>query len=290
MESEIKLGQYPFKSGDKRAHTVFEIYNHLGGLIDNPAFKGKNRSEIYSYITSQIRKAESYFDTKTNLLYHGVYHSVYESTYDAISTAKTLRGGNARLASHLTIEGIVAIPVAAAYHDTGYIFGAEENCNHAARMPIHVEQSIKAAQSGLEEIKCPDSLNLERIKILVTAGIHGTHFPYTLEKHQEFLELVKDLNPKEKKEAQIVRLSVQLADLGGQISRVNYLDHLKNLRKEIDDYTEGLGTQMIGFDHQIEEKAKQFCRDHAVSTAGKTANAFFGTDHNMFANEWHKKL
>ena len=98
------------------------------------------------------------------------------------------------------------------------------------------------------------------------------------------------LSQEDRKEAQIVRLAVQFADLGGQTARVDQNpEGLRRLRDEMNACTPNMGTKIIGKDErEIEEKRKQFLEFVVEKTVGKTGNAFFGTSDHSFAREWHK--
>lgn len=96
--------------------------------------------------------------------------------------------------------------------------------------------------------------------------------------------------PWEKKEAIIVGLTVQLADLGGQISRVDYLPILlKQLRAEINCANPGMGTTIIGEDHELAQKCGDFTKAVVLPTVGKTANAFFGKN-NSLTKIWESRV
>lgn len=111
-----------------------------------------------------------------------------------------------------------------------------------------------------------------------------------MERKLEMKQLLDVLPKEERKEGVIVGLSVQLADLGGQTTRVDYFPALvKKLREEMDSANPGVGTAIIGQDHELVEKCRGFTKAVVIPTVGKSANAFFGKN-NTFSKIWRERL
>lgn len=227
---------------------------------------------------------------RANLFYHLKDHGLYQAGYDAASITKTILNINTHLRDNLSIEGAIAIPIASIYHDIGYVSADPNTENYASLTPVHVTESMKAYSQALQQNPLPDFLDTEKAIRLGENGIHHTFFPHTEKVRIESNSMLKDLSASERKEAMIIRLSVQLADLGGQVARPDYYPYLvKDLRRELDASGLCSGLAIIGSDDELLKKAQNFSRTFVLPTVGKTANAFFGKE-NSFSKIWHQLL
>ncbi|MEK7186297.1 MAG: hypothetical protein AAB675_02955 [Patescibacteria group bacterium] len=297
--NRVEVEHYPFRMKEDPRIVGREIFSQINTLFENPMFSDTKRDLSYN-LFFHFQNASNMFCEESemrergypnaNLFYHDRDHSVFQATYDALAITQAVLTENNHLASHLTPEGIFSIPLGSIYHDTGFVYGANLDESFAGRNSIHVEKSIKAAEEAIDQIGIPRCLNLDKVKKLVTIGIQGTHFPYDAERREEGRKLLGQLSQEDRKEAQIVRLAVQFADLGGQTARVDQNpEGLRRLRDEMNACTPNMGTKIIGKDErEIEEKRKQFLEFVVEKTVGKTGNAFFGTSDHSFAREWHK--
>lgn len=240
---------------------------------------------LFSFEEEAMSLGEKY----ANLFYHGKEHAVYQTTYDTIYIIRSILKRHDRLSQHLTKEGIVAAILAACNHDTGYVAAEKIPCNFAARTPIHIGESIKVVQENLEKIEVPDCLDIQKVRKYISLGVYSTSFPFTPDHQKKVKEDLSLLQIPERREAQIVRLAVQLADLGGQAARVDYRSKmLAKLRKEMNCVTEGLGTQIIGNDQEILKKSRGFLDFVVKPNVGRNADALFGIKNHQFAIEWAK--
>ncbi len=299
METEFRIGHYPFSKDEAPTMVHAEYGRHLARLLEQPLFAYHNRTKVFDYVITHFQRAESLFDEEqlarkkgepnANLFYHGREHAVYQAGYDSVTIAIALLD-KSKVARYLTPESVLAILIASANHDNGYVDGAPQDSSYAARQPIHVVESIRSALNNFDQISVPNGLNSEKIRKLIPLGIHATNFPFTQVNVAERKEMLASMDPKERKEAIIVALSVQLADLGGQVARHDYLDNLKDLRREMNCVDEGLGNQIIGEDDEMGMKCKLFIENVIEKTVGRTANAFFGSQDNPFTLDWKKHV
>lgn len=296
---EQVIGSYPFTKEESPTRVHAELGHHLGHLLDFPIFDYLNRGKIFDYVLAHFQIAEAQFEQEetgrksgkpnANLFYHGKEHAIYQATYDAITTSQAILTYS-KVSQYLTPEGVLAIIIASTYHDIGYVYETSEDTNYVLRQPVHVEESIRAAKIFLEKVPIPHDLGPTKLKSLVPVGIHATNFPFSTTNVEERRAMLEKLDPKEKKEALIVALSVQLADLGGQVARTDYLRNLVDLRQELNCISDGLGYDVLGQDDEMSEKCKAFIENVVKKGVGKTANAFFGTNNHTFSRQWQKHL
>lgn len=295
----IEVEHYPFKIGEDECVIDSVISNQMKELLSNSMFSDHLRAELPKRLYFHYLRARLMFWDEeiprskgfpnANLYYHGKEHAVFQTTYDAATVMRALLSREDRLSSHLTQEGVVATIIAAMYHDTGFVYQKQPLANFARMSPVHVEESKRAAVESLEALRLSSELDMEKLKKLVVIGIHGTYFPYDEEAADEGRKLINNLPPKDRKEAQIVKLAVQFADLGGQTARIDhYPEGVRNLRLELNHIRFGLGTRIMGEDHELEQKRQEFIEFVVKKTVGKTGNAFFGTNDHSFSREWHK--
>lgn len=299
METEFRIGHYPFSKNEASTMVHAEYGRRLARLLEQPLFAYHDRTKIFDYAINHFQRAESLFDVEqsarkegkpnANLFYHGREHAVYQTGYDSVTIAIALLD-KSKVARYSTPESILAILIAGANHDNGYVDGTPQGSSYAARQPIHVVESIRSALNNFDEITVPTGLSAAKIRKLIPFGIHATNFPFTQANVAERKEMLTNLDPKERKEAIIVALSVQLADLGGQVARHDYLDNLKDLRKEMNCAKEGLGDRIIGNDDEMGMKCKAFIENVIEKTVGRTANALFGSQNNPFTLDWKKHV
>ncbi|MCL5113691.1 MAG: hypothetical protein M1372_00775 [Patescibacteria group bacterium] len=296
----IEVEHYPFKIGEDECVIDSAISNQMKELFSNSMFSDHLREELPKRLyVHYLRARFMFWDEEAlrskgfpnaNLYYHGKEHAVFQTTYDAATIMRALLSRGDRLSSHLTQEGVVATIIAAMYHDTGFVYQKQPLANFARMSPVHVEESKRAAVESLEALRLSSELDMEKLKKLVVIGIHGTYFPYDEEATDEGRKLIDSLPLEDRKEAQIVRLAVQFADLGGQTARIdNYPDGLLRLREEMNACRQGLGDRVIGESpDEVEKKRKEFIKFVVDKTVGKTGNAFLGTNDHSFSREWRK--
>ncbi len=247
----------------------------------------------------QEQQARKCGDKRANLYYHDLNH-FWQAGFDGLSIARAIKVSNRPLATHLSPEGGIAIAIATWFHDIGEItaspvmefaeieeqyFTDEKFDSLAKHKPIHVYASMDYAQRILRDIPFPKPLDNAKIIELVTQGIHNTLFPWTEEKSQERRAMLTFATPKLWKEAMIVRLAVQLADLGGQSIRVDQIpEGIKRLRAEENEIKPGSGVKNLGTDKQIRNKAIWFTEHMLIPTVGVNANALLGRENVFLAN------
>ncbi len=268
----------------------------LCGLIENPQIP---KTELVATILQYFDFATALFSKEAisrilggryaNLYYHNKHHAVYQAGFDGVQVARGIMTRNDFLSKNLTLEGVLAIVLGAIYHDTGYVTAQDHPKNYAALTPVHVEASKKTFQKAVEFLGLPEGIDKGKVIRLGTVGIHNTYFPFTEERKMERQKLLENFKtPEEKKEAMIVALSVQLADLGGQVARVDYFPALlKNLREEMEAANPGSGMQIIGQDYELAKKCRGFLDFVVRPTVGKTANAFLGKN-NTFTQAFER--
>lgn len=295
----VEVEHYPFRLNETASVIDQAIIGQMRKLVGNTIFSG-NRNETLWYLLNHYRNTSEMFFFENemrengfknaNLYYHGSDH-FYQTTFDGLTISQALLSREDKFSSHMTPEGVFSIPFSCIYHDTGFVYqtdGSEEN--FAAKNPVHVERSKYAAVDAIKIIGLPTSLNTEKVTKLTTIGIHRTYFPYNEKRQDEERRLIGKLPPEWRKEAHIVGLAVQFADLGGQTARVDQNpEGLRRLREEMNACTPDMGTKIIGKDeHEMEEKRKQFLNFVIERTVGRTGNAFFGTREHSYAREWYK--
>lgn len=290
-----EIGHYPFTQ-EQDSLIINRIKGNLYFFI-NDLFPVKGfRKTIYYSLVKHFNYVESLFseeenlrekgDSRANLFYHNKHHALYQATFDAISVSGAIKARRDQMSKYLSTEGVLSIVLAAMYHDAGYVTAEQSPKNYAALTPVHVEKSKETLVLGIDKIGLPEFLDKEKIKKLAVLGIHNTYFPYTDERKNEFQKLLRGMNSWERKEAMIVGLSVQLADLGGQVARKDYFpERVKDLRQELDSASQGLGTKIIGIDQELAQKCSDFVKTMVFPTAGKTSGAFFGRE-NSFQEAW----
>lgn len=298
---DIELDHYPFRitDADKQITDAIggKLYFFLNDLFPVKGFSGTT----YAFILRHFQHSLSLFseeerlrklgNLRANLFYHNKHHALFQATYDGIGISKAILDQRKRFSRYLSTEGFLAIVLAAMYHDTGYVTSEKDPQNYAGLTPIHVEGSKKTFADTINLFGLPEFLNKDKILKLGVIGIHNTYFPYTSERKTERRVLIGQFStPEERKEAMIVGLAVQLTDLGGQVSRVDYFPNLiKALREEMNCANPGLGTAIIGKDEELETKCKDFTKAVILPTVGKTANAFFGKNNNL-SKIWAARL
>lgn len=238
---------------------------------------------------------------KVNLFYHNLNH-FYQTGFDCAAIATSILKQKSPLSSHLSPEGALAVAIAGIKHDIGMITGSpilETVQKHgiafnntytypslAHHTPIHVDASMEHTRTTLSTVPFPTFLNNQKVIELAVQGIHNTHFPWTPERTKERQLMLSETTPEQWKEAMIVRLVVQLADLGGQSARIDQFPKgLIALRDEMNSAQPGLGTTIIGKDAELLEKNKAFYLYVIKPSVGKTANAFFGKN-NTYNKRW----
>ena len=297
MEKELQIGHYPFTEGEEPTVIHWEFGRALDKLLAEPLFEGTDRNKISDSLSRFFAAAEGLFVPEStaranhkegaNLYYHNVSHAVHQVTYDGVTALTAILARRDNLSAYLTREGIFGCLVGLMYHDSGYVYKAEIGGNHAARTPIHVEESVKAVKEALATIKTPSFLNSRRVEELATLAIEATKFPYTKEQEDAAHARLLQMDPKERKEAHIVRLAARLADLGGQTARRDYFSrHLPNLRLELNCIGECLGDTIIGTDDEISQKCREFIESVVESSVGKVADAFFKGPNNPYQVLW----
>ncbi len=297
--NSVEVEHYPFKLEENESVIHNGVLSQIEKLASCDVFPETEREEVVKYLYLHFLRSRFLFldeeqlrgmgFSNANLFYHGAPHAVFQATYDALCVTRAILSRKDRFSSHLTPESAFAIPSAAVYHDTGFAYQKHVLVNCAGMSPVHVEESKRSAVESIDLLGLPNFLDPEKTKKLVEIGIHGSYFPYDSQRQKEGEDLMRDLPPELKKEAQIVRLAVQFADLGGQSARIDqFPEGLKNLRKELNCIRDGLGTQVIGEDDELDQKRQDFINFVVEKTVGKTGNAFFGTRDHSFSREWHR--
>lgn len=259
MKESIAL--YPFEAQDNKDH-IREITDAgMKELLEHDLFEPFNKNKILSSFKTYYAFANMYFNEEeslraknvagANLYYHNRSHAVEQTTFDAINLTRAILDRNDTFSTHLTAEGALSIVLGAMFHDTGYVSDGPVD-NYAARTPVHVDESIKTFESIVNLLGLPEGLDAKKLKLLGSIGIHGTHFPFTASRLEESKKIMNKLTIEEKKEAQIVRLTTQLADLGGQCARKDYFPTLvKALREELNSALPESGNRIVGEDHEL---------------------------------------
>ncbi len=295
---ELEIGHYPFTAEEDEKIVKIATFQHMHKLLEHTVFENTNTQEAFLLFSQYYKTTKELFGCEenarkqgmagANLFYHGKEHSIYQATYDAIMVTRAILERNDEFSGHVTPEGAFAIPIGALLHDIGYpLNGPHEN--YAARTPVHVTEGMKGAEEIIEKLGVPKTMNMQRIKELVSLGIHTTNFPFTQEHKEEAREKLETFSPEKRKEAQIVRLAVQFADLGGQTARIDYYPHLvRKLREEMNAAKAGMGNIIIGNEDELDTKCRGFMNFVVKQTVGKTGNAFFGEFSNPYFKAWIK--
>lgn len=299
MVRTVDVEHYPFTILENEK-VIKEGFRHQVDLLAaNLPVAPIRRNRIAKFIEVHFNLAESHFAFEeqsrirgfkfADLFYHRKEHAVFQAGYDAITTIRALLERGDALSSQLSLEGIIAAPIAAVNHDTGYVVVDRVPKSYSSRASVHVNASQAVVQQSLQRIDAPPFLDVAKISRLAVVGIHSTNFPFDDNRIAESRQMVHNLPKAEWKEAHIVRLAVQLADLGGQVARVDYVDLLKDLREEINRSNPGMGEKIIGEDYQMAIKCRgfiNFCVEKGM--VGRTAKAFFGFSDHVFGREWAK--
>ncbi|MCL6096169.1 MAG: hypothetical protein M1444_00585 [Patescibacteria group bacterium] len=295
----IEVEHYPFRMDESEFVVENAVFGQMRKLLDEPVFESRDKESTLQWLQKHFLRARFMFldeeelrkkgSGQGDLFYHGKEHSVFQTTYDAITVIRAVLSRKDRFSSHLTYDGVVATVIASMYHDTGFVDMPYSGASYAKNSSIHVDESIKVAVKSLDMWEIPKGLDNERLRNFIVIGIHGTYFPYGEKEATEGRKLLNELHPRDRKEAQIVRLAVQFADLGGQTARIDQNPEGRiRLREEMNRIRFGLGTKLIGADHELDEKRREFVDFVVEKTVGKTGNAFFGTRDHSFSREWHK--
>ena len=295
---EFEITTYPFTDNEKENTVRSDIHRSAQLLFENSLFDNHDKSELLANFSSYFKRAELLFqheevarkngEAKANLYYHNKHHAVYQTTHDAIVLTRAILARNDAFSSHLSAEGAYAIVLGAMYHDTGYVTDPTTN-NYAGRTPVHVDDSMWSLWWSINKLDLPDSLDYNKVKELGMLGIHATHFPHTEQRTLEAKSMLNELAPESRKEAQIVRLVVQFADLGGQTARIDYFPHLvRKLRDEMNASTENSGTNIIGTDEELDVKCRGFINFVVKETVGKSGNALLGEFAHPYFKAWIK--
>ncbi len=296
MKETKHLSTYPFHETENPNVIKQAIIREQTNLLNHSIFDGHNREEIGSCLSNYYERVDTLFDTEeqarlrgksgANLFYHGKSHSLRQVTYDGIMITRAILARNDNFSSHITAEGALAIVLGSMFHDTGYVYKAPRNTNYAARNKLHVEESVRALSEIVTAL--PTGVDIAKVKNLAKIGIYNTYFPLTSEQKMAIDIQTKRLDPKSRKEAHIVRLAVELADLGGQTARVDYFDLARKLRDELNAAEEGKGDRTVGTDDEIRKRGVNFMDTVVRKTVGKTADAFFQDNNNSFSSSWNK--
>lgn len=259
---------YPFTETVGEEVVDFAIGQNLDSLLKLPFFDNYNKDELRETFSTYYSFAKLYFREEeelrkegkpgANLYYHGKPHAVFSAPYDAISVFKGILQRNDKFSAHLTCEGVLAGIGGTTFHDVGYVSDGPVE-NYAARTPIHVEESKTTFEATVRLLGLPKEIDTEKVIRLGKIGIHGTYFPFNPERLDELNKMLDGLTLEEKKEAQIVRLAVQLADLGGQCARPDYFPKLvMKLRDEMNEAQPDSGTKIIGENHELKKNCEFF--------------------------------
>lgn len=300
METEVKLGHYPFTGEEEPSRIHSELRFAFNTLLEKPLFgdidkKHLERSVAHLYIRAermfaQEEQARQNGEDGANLYYHNVNHAVRQATWDGAITLNAILAPDNENGTKLTKEAVLGGLTGLTYHDTGLVFGTKPGENYAARGPIHVQESVKAMSEALTCVDLPQRLDKEKIRIFATLAIEATEFPYTAEQEQAAEAKISELSQADQEAAQIVRHVARLADLGGQTARNDYRAvHLANLRREMNCAQEGLGDRLIGQDHEIDEKCKEFMENVVDRTVGRYARALLGPKSTIYISAWEKQ-
>ncbi len=298
-QRNYEVAHYPYKLDTSPAVVRPAIGLQFRMLLGRLPIPEAQKRQVFCTFTSHFIEAEKPFiaernrrekgDPAANLFYHNLNHT-YQAGFDALAIGNSLLQRKDLLTENLTAEGMIALGVAGLFHDIGYISFNPDSDSFASHTKDHVDASIRKATEFVTEIKYGGILDNRKIVEMIRQGIHNTHFPFTPEKTEERKLMVAELPKDWRKEAMIVRLATQLADLGGQtIRKDQYPTGTQALREELEAACPGLGFKIIGSDEDLIKNAQKFTTHMVLPTAGKTAQAFFGKT-NTYTNEWEKLL
>ena len=293
----VSVNHYPFRLGEDRNIIRQAVFAQIEGLFDLFSLERLQIVELLDCIKAYFSRAEGMFKFEeeargrgeefATLYYHLVDHAVYQITFDAAATSIAILARGDVLSSHLTIEGAVASLVGSMFHDTGYV-SFPNSKNYAALLPVHVDKSVENVSKAVKEIGLPPFLNENRVKTMAALGVHNTYFPFTDDHKKYRARYTKYMSGEQRKEAYVVALTTQFADLGGQIARVDYFPNLlMDLRREFNAISYGFGTEIIGEDLEMAAKSCAFIHNMVLPTVGRTGNAFFGTTNHNYAQAWY---
>lgn len=299
---EKDFATYPLLSSAQTHEASSLLSEKQKEIINLPVFdkfEPKTKVEIAIFLDKYQFTAERMFVkeeekrslglTGANLYYHGRPHAIYQAVYDATSLVNAI-SAHEGLNRHLTAEGALAIVLGAEFHDTGYVYNAPfGEVNYAKRAEGHVERSADALSDKIDQIGMPAEINSQKVKDLARLGIYNTTFPLTNEVKMALKVQTDRYAPKARAEAHIVRLAIQLADLGGQVARIDSTTLLNNLRAELNGANPGSGDEIIGVSEaEMSQKRREFINNHVIPYVGKAAAAFYKKPDNPFSLAWKK--
>jgi hypothetical protein len=302
---EFEIRPYPFESGENPILIQQQTETSMQNLLTDELFADLNSQELMSSFKTYYAFANMFFNEEealrnsevegANLFYHNRSHAVQQVTFDAITLVKGILKRKDAFSKHLTANGTLSIILGSMFHDSGYVSAGPVE-NYASRTPIHVDESIANFESMVNLLGLPEGLDIQKVRLLGKIAIHGTHFPFTAVRMDESETLMGTLTAEESKEAHIVRLTTQLADLGGQCARPDYFPQLiKNLRDELNGATPELGTKIVGDDAVLAPNCEFFLntfvrKQHSpTKNVETTALAFFGEENSRpLRNAWFK--
>jgi len=298
-QRNFEVAHYPYKLDESPSIVRPAIVLQFRLLLSELPIPEAQKKQVFCTFTSQFIEAEKPFilernrrekgDPKANLFYHNLNHT-YQAGFDAMAIGNTLLRRKDHLAENLTSEGMIGLAIAGLYHDIGYISFNPDSESFASHTKDHVDASIKKASEFVTEIGYKGVLDNTKIVEMIRQGIHNTHFPFTETREDERRLMITELPKDWRKEAMIVRLATQIADLGGQVIRKDqYPDGTKALRQELEATSPGLGFNIIGTDEELIENAKRFTIKMVIPSIGKSTNAFFGQN-SIYDREWNKLL
>lgn len=296
----VEVQHYPLTGSACEVAVRSLIFNNLAGLLGELPMNYKLHCSTLRSVWRHFQTVERLYDLEArcrefgapwaNLYYHNKSHGLYQTTYDAISITRAILSRDDALSGHLTQEGAISIVLAAIYHDAGYVYGVNIPENFAARTPIHVEVGMESLEQSVNADTLPRYFDHKKIAELAKLGILSTKFPFTEDVKNTIRGKLDGMSPELRKEAQIVRLATQFADLGGQIARVDYFPaQVKNLREELNGANSGLGDLIVGQGSELAGKCRGFIEKMAYPLLEKTGLAFFRTREHSFKTAWDRQ-
>lgn len=296
----VEVKHYPFSSQEPIDNVRTTLCEEMKTLVVELGLSSAQEQEWAHYFTLHLVKTEDMYlfeerlreqgEARANLSYHGRRHGVYQVAYDSIGLVKAILAREDALSRYLSLEVIFAAVDSEIKHDSGYVEDSNSP-NFAARLPIHVIRSMAIAREINNEIGLPSFLNPEKVNELEEIGIHATNFPFDEDRRRELSQMLENLQYSTRQEAHIVRLISSLADLGGQVARIDYTELLFDLRNEFNSEKAGKGDEIIGLDHdEMARKCRGFIENVIIKgNVGKIANAFLGPD-NIYQKAWTEHL
>lgn len=287
---------YPFTEQENEQNIQTAIEENMHTLLQDELFQDTDQEALLQSFRDHIMRVEGLFAHEeqarnqgiegANLYYHNKHHGAFQITYDTISLLRQVLGRKDVMTSYITPEGVFGGVLGSLYHDTGYVTDPFST-NYANRTPVHVDESMLCLWRSLRKLDIPNGLDFKRVENIGILSIHATNFPYTKTHEQEAREVLDQLAPHERKEAQIIRLTVQLADLGGQSARTDQNPTLlQKLREEMNARGENLGTTVIGNDDNLNQNYHTFIEKVVLPTVGKTAQAIYLSPDNPYSLRW----